>query len=254
MTNGTWLVGLLAFTFAGCMQGGGPSLPPLATDYVPPPPPAPAAAPRVPEGWKTYEVQPGDTLGRIARCRNVALPDLALANGIADPDHLLAGRLLHVPARNRCAFVARKRPDAGATPAGGAAAASPSSSPFASPLDLPAGAPGRFDAESAQCLLDAAEKRYRAADFDGAIAGAEAAQRALDDVSSQKGAERLRARSHALTAMAALGLEQREWALAELRTALALDPTLELSPTTTSPRVLELAREARAEEKAAAAR
>jgi murein DD-endopeptidase MepM/ murein hydrolase activator NlpD len=44
-----------------------------------------------------YEIRPGDTLSEIARRLDVSVQDLADANGIDDPDFIVAGRLLVVP-------------------------------------------------------------------------------------------------------------------------------------------------------------
>lgn len=47
----------------------------------------------------THTVQPGETLFRIARQHDVALNDLAAANGIVDPNVLYAGDVLTLPGR-----------------------------------------------------------------------------------------------------------------------------------------------------------
>lgn len=45
----------------------------------------------------TYTVQPGDTLSEVARDHGVSVAALAGANGIEDPDHVLAGTTLSLP-------------------------------------------------------------------------------------------------------------------------------------------------------------
>ena len=45
----------------------------------------------------TRIVQPGETLSEIAAAYAVPLPDLVAANGIADPDRILAGAVLTIP-------------------------------------------------------------------------------------------------------------------------------------------------------------
>lgn len=45
----------------------------------------------------TRLVQPGETLSEIAESYGVPLPDLVVANGIADPDRILAGAVLTIP-------------------------------------------------------------------------------------------------------------------------------------------------------------
>jgi LysM repeat protein len=48
-------------------------------------------------GAHQYEVRPGDTLSDIARRLGVGVEELAAANGISDPDFIVAGHLLVVP-------------------------------------------------------------------------------------------------------------------------------------------------------------
>jgi N-acetylmuramoyl-L-alanine amidase len=47
---------------------------------------------------RIHTVKAGDTLGGLSRRYGVPVPALAQANGIADPDHILAGSKLAVPA------------------------------------------------------------------------------------------------------------------------------------------------------------
>ncbi len=202
-------------------------------ERVPPGPPAvpppPAAAPAEPargpitEGWVRYVVQPGDTLGRIAGCRGVALETLAEANGIRDPRRIVAGSPLRVPPHDRCSRtqVARAKPPAATSEARAEALAR-----------------GRQ-------RLDAARARYDAADFDAALKGAEDAARALQSEKGSPAADPLLARCHALAALAAAGLEERDRAISEFRLAFALDPGLKLSPEDASPRIQELVAAAR---------
>jgi murein DD-endopeptidase MepM/ murein hydrolase activator NlpD len=46
----------------------------------------------------TYVVAPGDTLGEIADRLHIPIDELAAANGIGDPDHIVAGQVLVLPA------------------------------------------------------------------------------------------------------------------------------------------------------------
>jgi N-acetylmuramoyl-L-alanine amidase len=58
-----------------------------------------------------YTVQPGDTLSEVARDHGVSVSELASINGIDDPDRILAGASLALPAPSN---VVADRADAGA--------------------------------------------------------------------------------------------------------------------------------------------
>jgi LysM repeat protein len=47
---------------------------------------------------RRYQVQPGDTISSVAARHNVAQDTLIRANGLRDPDRLLAGTQLLIPA------------------------------------------------------------------------------------------------------------------------------------------------------------
>ena len=63
-------------------------------------------------GGSSYRVRPGDSLGSIAARHGVSVAALAAANGIANPNVVVAGRRLTIPSGGR---------GAGATPSGGGA-------------------------------------------------------------------------------------------------------------------------------------
>jgi hypothetical protein len=159
----------------------------------------------------------------------VELDELARVNGIRDVDWILAGAALHVPPKDRCAgrAVAKSEP-----------AASPG----------PSGAEAGADAEirRGQELLDAARSHYDEADFDAALRAAENAGQAFEHAHGQPGVDALRARSHVLAAMAAVGLEDQRRAVAEFKRAIALDPATRLAPDDRSPRLMEAFQLARA--------
>ena len=46
-----------------------------------------------------YTVEPGETLSEIAKENGIALDQLMRLNGLTDPDTLIAGQILYVPAR-----------------------------------------------------------------------------------------------------------------------------------------------------------
>jgi len=60
--------------------------------YVAPPPVVAAASQSI------YEIKPGDTLSGIARKNGMSVEALAAANGLADPDNILAGQFIKVQA------------------------------------------------------------------------------------------------------------------------------------------------------------
>lgn len=62
--------------------------------------PAPAAA--ASPGGASHRVAPGETLSGIASRYGVSVADLAGANGIADPDRIVAGTVLTIPGGWRC--------------------------------------------------------------------------------------------------------------------------------------------------------
>lgn len=66
----------------------------LGTGSTPAPPVTPPAPPAVPD---TYTVQPGDTLSAIAAMWGTTVSAVAVANGIADPNLIRAGQVLHKP-------------------------------------------------------------------------------------------------------------------------------------------------------------
>jgi LysM repeat protein len=45
----------------------------------------------------TYTIQPGDTLSAIAQHFNIALALLAQANGLSNPNDIVAGQVLQIP-------------------------------------------------------------------------------------------------------------------------------------------------------------
>jgi LysM repeat protein len=182
-----------------------------------------------PEGWRTHLVQPGDTLGQIATCRGVSVAELARANGLADPDLLLAGSRLLVPPRDRCT------------------AAAPQGLGGEIELARVEPAPGGVELEQrARTLFEAARAHYDAAHFDEALSEAEMASAELLPSAGQRDSDALRARCYLLAGMAAAALDQRERAIALFRASLALEPQPSLAREETSPRILELVEEARA--------
>jgi len=78
----------------GAMQPAGDSSAPATTAATATPTPAPTAA----AGAKTHEMQPGDTLTKVATEYGVTVAALEQANNITDPKKIRAGVVLTIPA------------------------------------------------------------------------------------------------------------------------------------------------------------
>jgi hypothetical protein len=204
----------------------------------------PALAAPVPADWRPYVIRPGDTLAMIAACRDVELGVLARANDIAWVDFIEAGSTLRVPPVDLCEVrrqaLARRRAKPAEATAVPAVAVSPA---VAAAPDGDARARAEF--ARGQRLLAAARARYDAADFSGSLRDADAAASAFARAASHPDASARRARAHVVAGIAAVGLEQPERALAELRRAVSLDPQAALENEDRSPRLVELFRVAR---------
>ena len=148
-------------------------------------------------------------MGRIATCSGASVLDLAQLNHLANPNFLLLGARLRVPSGHDC-YAPRNPP------------------------------------ERAAQLLAAADARLEAADFEGALVLAERCVRLVESGRPDSMANEACARCHVVAGMAAAGLDQRERAIAEFSRAFELDPTLELTADTASPRILDLVGAARA--------
>lgn len=80
------------------------------TSSAPPPTAATPSTPAAPTTTTTvvrkllsgskYKIQPGDSLGAIATSFGVTTAELVAANKITDPNHILAGALLTIPAHS----------------------------------------------------------------------------------------------------------------------------------------------------------
>jgi LysM repeat protein len=165
-----------------------------------------------------YVVRSGDTLGRLAQCSGVSVARLAASNEISDPDVIRVGSRLRIPRGHRCV--------AGTLPARKAGSESTA-------------------VARAEGLLSAATARLDDADFENALSLSESCSKELLAHPRNEAAIKLRARCHVIAGMAWAGLHRNERAIETFRHAFALDPSLEFSPETTSPRVLELVSEAR---------
>ena len=194
----------------------------------------PEPGPQTPAGWGSYVIRPGDTLAMIAACRDVPIDALARVNEIDHFDWIVAGATLKVPAEDLCAArrvaLARHRSNLAEATVRRAVAAPESGSR----------SDGEF--ERGQRLLAAARARYDAADFEGSLSDADAAAGAFARAANHPEASTRRARAHMVAGIAAVGLEEHDRALAELRRAVTLDPEASLGPDDRSPRLVELFR------------
>jgi|GEM_PF-6173901 len=231
---------------AFAVAGAGCASRPEAPERGPQAPVAARGPVRAPSTWEVYVVQPGDTLAKIAACRAASVDQLARANGIRDPDLVMVGERLRVPAEDRCAGLevgGRPTPAPGA-PAPPTATAVGTEAP-AAPTDSAA---ARRDSEArpddpvarARAKLAAAQADYDAARFEEALAGAQGAAEDVADTAGRQELAELRARCYLLAGMAAAALDQRERALALFGAAFALDPDIPVTREQTSPRILEL--------------
>lgn len=172
-----------------------------------------------------YVVRSGDTLGRLAQCSGVSVARLAETNEISDPDMIRVGSRLRIPRGHRCVAAVARAP--GASPAREAASE------------------GAALTRADEILSDATA-RLDAADFENALSLSERCARELLPYPREELAIKLSARCHVVSGMASAGLDRNERAVEAFRQAFALDPSLDFSAETTSPRVLELVSEARA--------
>jgi LysM repeat protein len=81
-------------------SNGGGAMQPGSGDTTAPATAAATAtpAPAAPTGTKTHEMQPGDTLTKVASEYGVTIEALEQANGITDPKKIRAGTVLTIPA------------------------------------------------------------------------------------------------------------------------------------------------------------
>jgi LysM repeat protein len=99
------------------VQPAATGTPPPAT-IVPPPtavPPVPTATPS--GGSVVHIVKPGETLSQIAAAYHVAAQAIVDANGLSDPNHIVAGQELIIPVSGEVMPTATVHPQATRTPA-----------------------------------------------------------------------------------------------------------------------------------------
>jgi LysM repeat protein len=195
----------------------------------------------------TYTVRRGDTLSEIALWSGTETGALARHNGMSDPDFLLEGQVLRIPAgaATVCAPIPRR-----------ASPRTPKAAELREPSPTPPLRPSvqqgvveiavtRPEIGEEEALLARAEERYAEADYDGCVRAAALARNRLAPQSESPEARRLAARAAAMEGLAYAARENNEQAVAAFRTAFALDPDFELEAQYASPKILPLLREAR---------
>lgn len=196
---------------------------------------------------RSYRVEAGDSLSRIAARFGVEVAALVSHNGLSNPDLLEVGQTLRIPGDSAIEPAAKAAPVAAPRSPHSAATAPPAVS------SGPPAAPGALDQIDA--LLAMADEELSEARFERALHTSLAVERLLgpagDSESAEVAARRVRMEVVRATAYTAVGHHQQvQQALAR---ALDADPGLELDPDTISPKLLsalDVAREIRASEAA----
>jgi hypothetical protein len=172
---------------------------------------------------------------------------LALQNGISDPDILLEGQVLRIPAGAATVCAPAHKPAPMPTPE--AAELREPSSTLPAHRSAPQGAVEAAltpsESGEAEALLARAEERYAEADYDACFRAAALARDQLAPQTGSPETRRLAARAAAMEGLAHAARQHREEAVAAFRTAFALDPDFELDAQYASPRILPLLQEAR---------
>lgn len=232
--------------------------------------------------FTTYEVQPGDTLLKIAARYRVSATALASWNGISDPNLIKAHTQLRVPKSG--SLPPPVPPPVGAPPptppAEVFAPPSPNEFPGVSfPPQIPIAA-GRSESRGttattneeppphrvalarppkpgfsfspellarARGELERAEERYAAGDFEGALARANTAAQLVEPLPDDQAARQVFARASVVAGMAQAASHRDEEAVAHFRQALARDPDVTLESDAPSPKLERLFQEARRE-------
>jgi len=181
-----------------------------------------AQSARSAESTLYHTVAPGETLTAIAQQYRISIASLVRANEISDTQKIRAGARLRIPIS----------PELAATHAVEKAAPE---------AKVALGASG---SDPIGVVLERCEAEVRAARFEQALATA-ADLRARLDARADATDAATRVRLEIASATAYVALDQRDAALEALERALAAEPSLELDPAQTSPKVLAVFRAAR---------
>ena len=219
----------------------------------------PIPAPVEPPEDRTYKVVSGDTLSRIAQRFEMTPAQLAARNDLSDPDLLDVGQTLRIPGTAASETTTASADEKPAPTPKAVAAARPVATP-AAPVALPSvssAPPAAVSGAPVDALIGMAEEELSAARFDHALHTTEAIERLLlaAPASEASATAKRRARMELVRATAYAAVGHTQQVQNALTKALAADPTLELDPATTSPKLLaalEVARQLQADEAATA--
>jgi LysM repeat protein len=226
---------------------------------VPPERPLTAGRVTLPAGAVLrHRIRAGETLRTIARWYGHPLDVLAAANRIDDPDRIVAGTWLAIPAGARTGCpppaptLAKARARAvspAAKPARARIPAAPAPEPeprIAVPVEAKLPVEAAVYEQAALARVDAAlaeaSRRYDVADFEAVLALTARARSELPAGGQSAESIERRARASWLAGLANAGLDRREEAIAALREALTLRPSLRHDESL-SPRILGLLEE-----------
>ena len=195
----------------------------------------------------TYTTRWGDTLFVIARWSGTEMGALARHNGMSDPDILLEGQELRIPAGAATVCAPAPRRASTRTPEAAELRERPLTVPArpSAQQEIVEAAVAPSETAEEEGLLARAEQHYAEADYEACIHDAALAHEQLAVQAESPEARRLAARAAAMEGLAHAGRQHREEAVAAFRTAFALDPDFELETQYASPKILPLLQEAR---------
>jgi len=188
-----------------------------------------------------HTLEPGETLTEIADRYGTSIASLIRENEITDPKKIWAGARLRIPAS------AKRIPTLDAEAQVDAEAEVDTEAEVGAEAQVDAEAEvGTGDPESTEIasMLDRCETELRAARFEQALESAAAVREQLE-ARTGTGDDPSHVRLEIASATAYVALGQTDAALESLERALIADPSLELDPALTSPKVLAVFRAAR---------
>ena len=182
-----------------------------------------------------HTLEPGETLTEIADRYGTSTASLIRENEITDPRRIWAGARLRIPAS------AKRIPILDAEAEVDAEAEADAGAEADAEAEANAGDPESTEIAS---VLDRCETELRAARFEQALESAAEVRERLE-ARTGAGDDQSHVRLEIASATAYVALGQTDAALESLERALITDPSLELDPALTSPKVLAVFRAAR---------